>query len=44
MKDAYSFHIDGEEFDKYYAGMQKVYMNIFKRLGLEEVTYMAVAD
>lgn len=44
MKDAYSFHIYGEEFDEYYAGMQKVYMNIFKRLGLEEVTYMAVAD
>ncbi len=44
MKDAYSFHIDGTEFDEYYAGMQEVYMNIFKRLGLEEVTYMAVAD
>jgi prolyl-tRNA synthetase len=34
MKDAYSFHINGEEFDKYYAGMQEVYMNVFKRLGL----------
>ena len=34
MKDAYSFHIDGEEFDSYYNGMQEVYMNIFKRLGL----------
>lgn len=44
MKDAYSFHIDGKEFDEYYVGMQEVYMNIFKRLGLEEVTYMAVAD
>ena len=44
MKDAYSFHIDGAEFDEYYAGMQKVYMNIFKKLGLESVTYMALAD
>jgi prolyl-tRNA synthetase len=44
MKDAYSFHIDGAEFDEYYKGMQEVYMNIFKKLGLEEVTYMAVAD
>jgi prolyl-tRNA synthetase len=44
MKDAYSFHIDGAEFDEYYKGMQEVYMNIFKKLGLEEVIYMAVAD
>lgn len=44
MKDAYSFHIDGAEFDEYYAGMQKVYMNIFKKLGLVDVTYMALAD
>jgi prolyl-tRNA synthetase len=44
MKDAYSFHIDGAEFDEYYRGMQEVYMNIFKKLGLEEVIYMAVAD
>jgi len=34
MKDAYSFHIDGVEFDEYYAGMQDVYMNIFKKLEL----------
>lgn len=44
MKDAYSFHIDEKEFDQYYAGMQEVYMNIFKRLGLWEITYMAIAD
>ena len=44
MKDAYSFHIDWAEFDEYYAGMQKVYMNIFKKLGLADVTYMALAD
>lgn len=44
MKDAYSFHIDEIEFDKYYTGMQEVYMNIFKKLDLADVTYMAVAD
>jgi prolyl-tRNA synthetase len=44
MKDAYSFHIGGTEFDEYYKGMQEVYMNIFKKLGLADVIYMAVAD
>lgn len=44
MKDAYSFHIDGEEFDKYYEWMQEVYMNVFKRLGLWDSTYITIAD
>lgn len=44
MKDAYSFHIDADEFDQYYQGMQKVYMSIFARLGLQDSTVMCVAD
>lgn len=44
MKDAYSFHIDENEFDDYYKGMQDVYMNIFKRLGLGDSTYITIAD
>ena len=44
MKDAYSFHIDNAEFEEYYTGMQKVYMNIFARLGLKDSTVMCVAD
>jgi prolyl-tRNA synthetase len=35
MKDGYSFHADEPDFKKEYEKMQKVYSNIFKRLGLE---------
>jgi prolyl-tRNA synthetase len=42
MKDGYSFHADEKDFKKEYEKMQKVYKNIFKRLGLE--TLMVESD
>jgi len=44
MKDAYSFHINNEEFKLYYEWMKKVYMRIFDRLGLLSDTYITLAD
>lgn len=34
MKDAYSFHADQEEFEKYYDQVIEAYKKIFKRMGL----------
>jgi len=42
MKDGYSFHADEKDFKKEYEKMQKVYRNIFERLGLE--TLMVESD
>ncbi len=42
MKDGYSFHADEEDFKKEYEKMQKVYKNIFKRMGLD--TLMVESD
>lgn len=44
MKDAYSFHLDDNEFQKYYESMKEVYMNVFKRLWLWKDTYITLAD
>jgi prolyl-tRNA synthetase len=44
MKDAYSFHSSDEDFEKYYEWMKKVYLNIFKKIGLWEDTVIALAD
>lgn len=44
MKDAYSFHLDPEEFDNFYENMKKAYMNIFDRLWIWEDTYITLAD
>ena len=44
MKDAYSFHLNDNEFQKYYEGMKEAYMNVFKRLWLWKDTYITVAD
>lgn len=38
MKDAYSFHVDEADLEKYYDQMHKVYLNIFHRLGIEVVS------
>ena len=38
MKDAYSFHIDEADLEKYYDQMHKVYLNIFHRLGIDVVS------
>ncbi|MCP4523760.1 MAG: hypothetical protein GY828_06115 [Candidatus Gracilibacteria bacterium] len=44
MKDAYSFHIDNDEFEEYYEGMKGVYMKIFDRLGIGKDTHITLAD
>ena len=44
MKDAYSFHANQEDFEKYYEWMKKVYMKIFERLWLLKDTYITIAD
>ena len=37
MKDAYSFHADEADLDRYYAEMHQVYLNIFHRTGIDVV-------
>ena len=37
MKDAYSFHADEADLDRYYAEMHEVYLNIFHRCGIDVV-------
>ena len=37
MKDAYSFHADEADLDRYYAEMHQVYLNIFHRAGIDVV-------
>lgn len=44
MKDAYSFHTSQEDFEKYYNVMTKAYHNIYKRLGIGDITKFVAAD
>ncbi|OGF74078.1 hypothetical protein A2W48_01030 [Candidatus Giovannonibacteria bacterium RIFCSPHIGHO2_12_44_12] len=37
MKDLYSFHVSGEDRDRYYEVMRKAYLKIFKRLELDVI-------
>jgi prolyl-tRNA synthetase len=37
MKDAYSFHTDNQDLEKYYAKVYDAYINIFKRIGMKRV-------
>ena len=37
MKDAYSFHTDQEDLEKYYVRAHEAYERIFKRIGMENV-------
>ena len=37
MKDLYSFHTDEKDLMRYYEVMKKVYMKVFKRVGLEAI-------
>lgn len=37
MKDLYSFHADEKDFMRYYEEMKKVYMKVFKRVGLSAI-------
>ncbi len=44
MKDLYSFHTSIEDFKEYYERAKKVYMNVFKQLGLGDETVIALAS
>ena len=44
MKDAYSFHISDEDFQKFYEWMITTYTKIFDRLGIGKDTYVTLAD
>lgn len=44
MKDLYSFHADQDDLDNYYEKVKKAYFNIYKRLGLGDITYLTYAS
>lgn len=44
MKDLYSFHRSREDFDSYYEKSKEVYMRVFNRIGIGELTYLALAS
>lgn len=44
MKDLYSFHLTKECFEEYYKKAQKVYADIYKRLGIGDKTYLTFAS
>lgn len=44
MKDLYSFHQDQADLDSYYETAISAYQRIFKRLGLENITYLSYAS
>ncbi|MEW5907636.1 MAG: aminoacyl--tRNA ligase-related protein [Patescibacteria group bacterium] len=44
MKDLYSFHTDEKDLDRYYEKMKKHYMNIFKKCGVGDKTFITFAS
>lgn len=44
MKDLYSFHSSANDLDKYYELVTKVYTNIYKRLGIGDITIKTYAS
>ncbi len=44
MKDLYSFHLNEEDFNAYYAKAAKAYEKIFQRMGIGEKTYKTFAS
>ena len=44
MKDLYSFHTTPEELEAYYDKIMKVYQNIFKRVGIGDITFPCFAS
>jgi prolyl-tRNA synthetase len=44
MKDLYSFHKDEKDLDEFYAQAEKAYENIWKRMGLGDITYKTYAS
>lgn len=43
MKDLYSYDVDEKRHLEFYDGVKKAYMNIFKRVGIGDITYMTFA-
>ena len=44
MKDLYSFHTDEEDLNRYYEIVKKAYFEIYKRLGLGDITVLTFAS
>ena len=44
MKDLYSFSKNKEEHEEFYEKMKDVYMKVFKRLGMEDKTYLTISS
>jgi len=44
MKDMYSFSKNKEEHDAFYEKMKDVYMNVFKKLGMGDRTYLTISS
>jgi prolyl-tRNA synthetase len=44
MKDLYSFHISKEDFEEYYEIAKQAYIRVFEKLGIGEVTVVALAS
>lgn len=44
MKDLYSFHSSSEDLDKYYEIVTQAYINIYKRLGIGDITLKTYAS
>lgn len=44
MKDLYSFHTDEEDLNRYYEIVKKAYFDIYKRLGLGDITVLTFAS
>lgn len=44
MKDLYSFHSSTDDLDKYYELVTQAYMNIYKRLGIGDITLKTYAS
>ncbi len=44
MKDFYSFHAGQEDLDSFYERMKEVYFNVYKRVGLGDITYLTFAS
>ncbi|MFA5749941.1 MAG: aminoacyl--tRNA ligase-related protein [Candidatus Shapirobacteria bacterium] len=44
MKDLYSFHTDEKDLDRYYEIVKKAYFEIYKRLGLGDITVLTFAS
>lgn len=44
MKDLYSFHASEKDLKNYYEVVKQAYLNVYKALGLEKHTYIALAS